>query len=286
MIIGAGFPGETMHVLPRPRVREALTQPGTAHLVVTDCGCFPDARSHGRVRSRPIADAVVIVCTKGSGWCSTGAGLFPVTAGQVVVLPPGEPHGYGADPDSPWTIWWLHLAGGDLPELLRITRSTSASPVRTLSDVFTAVALVSETITHLGRDTTTSSLLGASGAAWHLLALIAADHPPGDARGTSLDRAAQFLRDHLAERIDVAELASMASLSPSHFAALFRQRFGMPVLQYRTELRMARARELLDMTERPIAQVAAAAGYDDSFYFARRFKRIHGLTPHGYRTRN
>ena len=35
-----------------------------------------------------------------------------------------------------------------------------------------------------------------------------------------------------------------------------------------------------------MAEVAAAAGYEDSFYFARQFKRIHGLTPHAYRTRN
>ncbi|WP_216845352.1 helix-turn-helix domain-containing protein [Rathayibacter sp. VKM Ac-2857] len=286
MRIGAGFPGETMHVLPRPRVREALTQPGTAHLLVTDCGHFPEARSHGRLRSRPIADAVVLVCTRGRGWCTTTAGTFAVTAGQVVLLPPGEPHGYGADDEDPWTLWWLHLTGSDLPEFLRAARATADAPVRTLSDVYAAVALISAVISHLERDATTNSLLAASGAAWHLMAVLASDRPPGDARSTALDRAAQFLRDHLTESIEVAELAAMARLSPSHFAALFRRRFGMPVLRYRTELRMARARELLDMTERPIAEVAAAAGYDDSFYFARQFKRIHGLTPHAYRTRN
>ncbi|TDX77310.1 AraC family transcriptional regulator [Rathayibacter sp. PhB151] len=285
-ILGAGFPGETMHVLPRPRVREALTQPGTSHLLVTDCGHFPEARGHGRVRTSPIADAVVLVCTRGSGWCTTAAGTFAVTAGQIVLLPPGEPHGYGSDAADPWTLWWLHLAGSDLPEFLQAARATVDAPVRTLSDVYAAVALISAAITHLGCDSTTNSLLAASGAAWHLLAILASDRPPGDARSTALDRAAQFLHDHPAERIEVAELASMACLSPSHFAALFRRRFGMPVLQYRTELRMARARELLDMTERPIAEVAAAAGYEDSFYFARQFKRIHGLTPHAYRTRN
>jgi AraC family transcriptional regulator of arabinose operon len=46
---------------------------------------------------------------------------------------------------------------------------------------------------------------------------------------------------------------------------------------------MARARELLDTTDQPIAAVAAATGYPDSFYFARQYKKVHGVTPFGYR---
>ena len=107
-----------MLVLPRPRVREALQQPGTSHLVVTDCGYFPEAHSHGRVRTTPISQAVIIVCAKGGGWCETPAGRFPVTAGQVIILPPGHPHSYGSNEDTPWTLWWLHVTGRDLPEFL------------------------------------------------------------------------------------------------------------------------------------------------------------------------
>ena len=81
MTIAEGFPGQRMLVLPRPRVREALQLAGTSHLVVTDCGYFPEAQSHGRSRNAPIQQAVVIVCAKGSGWCETDAGRF-----EVVVL--------------------------------------------------------------------------------------------------------------------------------------------------------------------------------------------------------
>ena len=78
MTIPDGFPGQRMLVLPRPRVREALQLPGTAHLVVTDCGYFPEAQSHGQTRNSPIPQAVIIVCAKGSGWCRTEAGRFEV----------------------------------------------------------------------------------------------------------------------------------------------------------------------------------------------------------------
>jgi AraC family transcriptional regulator of arabinose operon len=283
MSVADGFPGQRMLVLPRPRMREALQEPGTSHLVVTDCGYFPEAHSHGMVRSTPIAQAVVIVCVKGAGWCETPAGRFPVRAGQVIVLPPGHPHAYGSDPASSWTLWWLHLAGHDLPEFLAAAGMTTETPVRTPADVYRAASLVAEALQWMQRDSTTASLLASAGAAWHLMALLAADREADDGRAGAVEAAAEYLRTHIDDHVSVAELASMAMLSTSHFAALFKARLGFPVLQYQTQLRMARARELLDTTDRSIASVAAAAGYPDSFYFARQFKRVHGVTPLNYR---
>ena len=177
-----GFANQRLCVVPRPQVEQALARPVTRSLTVTDAGWFPAASGHRMRRAHGVQETIVLLCVSGGGFVSFAGETHVLSAGTGIVIPAGVTHEYRASDTAPWTIWWLHLAGGDLPELLRITRSTSASPVRTLSDVFTAVALISETITHLGRDTTTSSLLGASGAAWHLLALIAADHPPGDER--------------------------------------------------------------------------------------------------------
>ena len=284
--IADGFRGQRMLVLPRPRVREALQLPGTSHLVVTDCGYFPEAQSHGRSRPSPIAQAVIIVCAKGSGWCQTDVGRFTVTAGQVIILPPGHAHSYGSSDDDPWTLWWLHVAGRDLPEFLTDAGMTTEAPVRNLADVYRVVALIAEVLQWMERDQTTASLLAAAGAAWHLMALLASDRAPGNERSTSIDRAAEFLRAHIDERVDVARLAAMSRLSPSHFAALFRKQLGYPVLQYQTQLRMARAREILDTTDLPIAMVAQSAGYTDSFYFARQFKKMHGVTPFRYRAQH
>ena len=93
----------------------------------------------------------------------------------------------------------------------------------------------------------------------------------------------QFLREHLAEPITVADLAASVSLSTSHFSALFKKRTGQPVLRYLTMLRMARARELLRVTNWTVATVAAEVGYPDAFYFARQFKKVHGVSPREHR---
>lgn len=284
MSIEDGFPGQRLLVLPRPRIAESLTLPGTTHLLVTDCGYFPEARAHGLVRTTPIAQAVIFACTAGRGWCRIDGVTHPVAAGQVVVLPPGHAHSYGSDASDPWTLWFLHVDGRDLPEFLAAAGMTSNAPVRTLSDVYRVVALIEEAVRELEHDFSAASLLAASGAAWHLLALLASLSNAGDERSTVIEQARNYLRSHVADHVSVDELAETAKLSPSHFAALFKRQIGVPVLQYQTQQRMARARELLDTSDLNVAAISRAVGYNDPFYFSRQFRAVHGVTALQYRS--
>ena len=284
ILIGAGFPGQRMLVLPRPRVDLALTLPGTRAILVTDAGYFPHADHHGRTRAHPIRQLVVIVCVRGQGWCETSAGRFRVQAGQMVILPPGEPHSYGADETDPWTLWWAHVDGEVIADFVAIAGLAGSSVVRTVPDMYGTVGLITEIIRWMEQDETDASLLRAGGAAWHLLSSVA--HSRAVAVGGTdgaIERAVEYLREHVNRRVNVPELAAMAGMSPSYFAALFKKFTGVPAITYQTRLRMASARDLLDTTARSVDDVAQAVGYDDSFYFARQFKRIHGVSPSTYR---
>ncbi|PKQ18696.1 MAG: AraC family transcriptional regulator [Actinobacteria bacterium HGW-Actinobacteria-8] len=281
-----GFPGQKLYVLPRPRVAEALRQPGTSHLVVTDCGFFPEARAHGMTRSTGISQAILIACTRGRGWCHIEGQTYRVRAGQVLFVPPDTPHSYGADQDDPWTLWWLHVAGRDLGEFLRGAGMTSATPVRDVTDFYRIVGLIEEVVRSMEADAVRSNLIAASGAAWHLMAILSADKAGAGTRDSVIERARDYLRDHISERVQVADLAALAAMSPSHFAALFRQQTGIPVLRYQTQVRMSRARALLDTTDRSVASIAAEVGYADPFYFSRQFRRVHGVAPLRYRAQH
>jgi AraC-like DNA-binding protein len=160
---------------------------------------------------------------------------------------------------------------------------TIDAPVRRPATVYPLVTLLTEVVQWMERDATSQSLLAAAGAAWHLLTLLAADRTTSDSSTDAIDQAAAYLRAHISEHISVAELSAMARLSSSHFNALFKRHIGYPVLQYQTQLRMARAREMLDTTSLPISMIADTVGYPDAFYFTRQFRQIHGVTPRDYR---
>ncbi len=278
-----GFIGERLQVVPRPQVAQALSRPATSQLVVTDCGYFPRARDHGRARGGGASQSIVILVTDGLGWCIVDGERHVVHSGQVLVIPAGISHEYGSDPGHPWTIWWMHVTGPAVPDLLASAGLTTGRPVLTLREPHKAQALVELTLQRLERDHSVPSMVGASGAAWHLLSMLTADQTQGRATADPVEQVREYLQSGAGARVGVPDLAAMVGLSRSRFAELFRRATGTSVLAYQTGLRMARARQLLDTSDMSIAAIARAIGYDDAYYFSRHFRRVHGLSPSAYR---
>lgn len=277
-----GFPGQRLRVVPRSIVRAALLEPITSQVLVTDCGYFPRAGSHGRVRPTGAGQTIVIVCSQGRGWVELDGVRHSIGPRQAVIIPRREPHAYGADNADPWTIWWLHLSGERMAELVEACGATVQRPVVEVPRFALSVALIGEAIDHLEHDDTRQSLLAASGAAWHLMTSIAAGRPesPGN---HPVDRVKEHLSENLAEPITLTELARTVSMSTSHLIAVFKDATGYSPMSYRTLLRMQRARVLLDTSDKPIAAIAAEVGYDDAAYFSRRFTQLHEQSPRDYR---
>ena len=139
MYLRDGFPGQRLHVLPRPLVKEALQRTPTSRLLVTDAGYFPHAAMHGRVRRAGAAQAIAIMCADGAGWCEVGGKRHEVGPGEVLIIPPRAPHRYYAHATNPWSIWWLHVTGDDVPDLLAAIGLTAASPTAAMADPYRAL---------------------------------------------------------------------------------------------------------------------------------------------------
>ncbi len=83
--------------------------------------------------------------------------------------------------------------------------------------------------------------------------------------------------------ITVSECADFCKMSKVHFSRVFKQITGMPPVQFMLKIRIDRAKELLDFTDKPIAEIAEASGFPDQNYFARTFKQFIGMSPTQYR---
>lgn len=97
-----------------------------------------------------------------------------------------------------------------------------------------------------------------------------------------LRRALGGMHDDLAYPWTVEALAARAGMSRASFAARFRDKTGVPPLEYLTQQRIARARTLLREGV-AIADVAARVGYQSPISFARVFGRIVGAAPGAFR---
>jgi len=81
----------------------------------------------------------------------------------------------------------------------------------------------------------------------------------------------------------VASLASEAGMSRSAFAQRFKELMSESPLEYLTRWRMYRGSDLLRESDRKLADVAQAVGYDSDGAFHKAFKRVLGIAPGEYR---
>ena len=103
---------------------------------------------------------------------------------------------------------------------------------------------------------------------------------------TSDERMKQVLRyihEHIADRIDVEDLADMASITKTYFIRLFKQEFGLSPVQYINLKKVERAQLLLYTTDCSVKEVAYKLGFSDHSYFIRLFHKVAGITPQEYR---
>ena len=81
----------------------------------------------------------------------------------------------------------------------------------------------------------------------------------------------------------VSALAETVAMSPSRFAARFRETTGQSVLSYVANWRMSVACRLLRETNEALAEIAAVIGYQDTAAFSRAFKSLVGRSPSNWR---
>jgi len=98
-----------------------------------------------------------------------------------------------------------------------------------------------------------------------------------------VEQSITYMLEHVNQPLQVATLAAVVNVSPSHYSALFKRRMGCPPIDYFIQLRMRYACQLFDNTSLNVKEVAAALGYDDPFYFSRTFKTVNQIAPSDYR---
>ncbi|MEH6581586.1 MAG: helix-turn-helix domain-containing protein [Halioglobus sp.] len=91
--------------------------------------------------------------------------------------------------------------------------------------------------------------------------------------------AVDFILNHYREEITLEIIADHVNSSPSRLGALFREHFGISVIKWRDQIRMHKARELIEHSQEPIGAIANSVGYPDALHFSRRFKDHFGVAP-------
>lgn len=105
-------------------------------------------------------------------------------------------------------------------------------------------------------------------------------------RGQNVEQAVKdYIREHMVENINVAEIAENLHFNPQHLMRVFKKKTGLSIVEYITQFRMDTAKNILRNSELPIRDIAAMVGYTDYAYFTRVFRKEVGRSPTQYRSK-
>ncbi|MBE6004958.1 MAG: response regulator [Lachnospiraceae bacterium] len=99
-------------------------------------------------------------------------------------------------------------------------------------------------------------------------------------QNTVISKAQEYMKKYYNKDISLEATAETVNISPYYFSKLFKEETGINFSDYLTELRINRAKELINQDpDRNIKEVSIEAGYSNPNYFSRIFKKWTGMTP-------
>jgi AraC family transcriptional regulator, transcriptional activator of pobA len=239
------------------------------------------------------------------GLLRTGRRSFPIEAGDLFVIAPGDVMGsIGAGDlagNRGWGVFFTadalgpdvpgaHLAWRTHPLLLPFVRGGAIGALRLRVPEPDRDEWVSRIVTldeELAgrRDGYREATLA------HLVLLLVAvarlaAHVVDDLRENReplLAEVFEVIERRYAQPLSLRDVAEAVSVSPGHLTSTVRRRTGRTVQQWIMERRMVQARRLLAATDLPIGEVGRRVGFPDAGYFARAFGRAHGTSPARWR---
>ena len=96
----------------------------------------------------------------------------------------------------------------------------------------------------------------------------------------------ELVHVRLEQEVSLQLMADLVELTPQYLSVLFKQETGQNFIDYVSECRMSRAKQLLRETNLKVYEVGALSGYANAKYFMSMFKQIVGQTPGEYREQN
>jgi AraC-like DNA-binding protein len=252
-------------------------------------------------------------CREGHGQVEVDRVSYPMQPGSFLLLPWGRRQVYTASPDQPYllaAVHWIPDHRIDHPVVFEVAHGPDSAvaglswrkdaPVGDwlrgvraghIADASGLYHLCEFLVARFGDTPFPKLSLQSPDEMRSLASLLLAEVERvlqaslGAAVSPAFARMNRFLRDHMAQSLDLEQLAAFSQVSRATLVRLFRKETRQSPVQYVTRLRINRARELLQRTRMPIASIALAVGISDPYYFSRLFKTHTSFSPRQFRKR-
>ncbi|MBR1758726.1 MAG: AraC family transcriptional regulator [Lachnospiraceae bacterium] len=243
----------------------------------------------------------VIYVKKGRGTVLVDLQTYPVSAGCIIPILPGELHAIEGTPGEAMEyeniIYSLSILESEdeqdwcrehVTDALRRGRLRVERPLIPGTKIHTAAAAALDAADDACRERDEGySLLVKSSLFLFLHALYANRNRGTDVseqkEAVRLKTLLTYVKEHYGERLTVADAAELVGYSEAHFMRLFHKETGQTFISFLNDYRLTAAAYFLRETKQPIGEIASHCGFDNFSYFIRLFKKRFGVSPRVYR---
>lgn len=270
-----------MKRLPIDKWIDSLLQPGTT--VTADVYGFPFRFSPPRewdTDERRLDENLIYFVSTGRCEAMLNVRSFPLQTGDMCWICPGVKFRFRATDSHPLEIFRFRLTAMRGDSILRPDWDFHIAAIG--GAVMDRVrALLPDPLAQSHPSPRKTACL----AAVFAMDIMEASQPRATPLGlpsSACQRISRYVRDHIHERIQPADLARAAGYSPDYFSRIFRQSFGMPPRQWLLEQRLQLAAGMLLEPGLRITEIAESLGYPDVFLFSRQFRKQMGMSPRAW----
>lgn len=93
----------------------------------------------------------------------------------------------------------------------------------------------------------------------------------------------EYIKTHFSKDISLDDVSRQVNISPYYFSKIFKEETGENFIEYLTNIRIEKAKDLLRNTEYSMKEICTMCGYADPNYFSRTFRKNVGVTPTEYK---
>ncbi len=95
-----------------------------------------------------------------------------------------------------------------------------------------------------------------------------------------VERIVTYFEEHYSEKISLDQIAENMYLSPFYISKIFKSEIGDTPIRHLINIRLEKAKNLLEIDkDSSIQEIAAMVGYDDAYHFSKLFKKRYGMSP-------
>jgi AraC family transcriptional regulator of arabinose operon len=222
-----------------------------------------------------------------SGWLDIEVGTVQarLTRGQCAVFLPNVRQKYSFTAAGDPVSLFLHFTGRAAAEAMQFLHSEE-NIIYTISDQVLFESLFKR-LNYLQnvQQTAPMQILEENSILLQLITILCRSSVKNEVTPRSdILNAMEYMREHMQEQINFQKFAEALHLSYSRFAHLFTQSVGISPQQYLLRLRLDRARGLLRDSSMSVSEIADSTGFNDPFYFSRKFSNVFGLSPRKFRS--